>query len=360
MKFGSRSLLLSFVCLVLRGFGQTADPASPVASSPATVKVEMPSDPAALLALAAKKNGLQNAGSAPWHLKATYEGLNDDGSVKETGTLEEFWISAKKHRVIFSSPGFTQTDYTTEDGRYRVGDPARPQGLAAIAQNNLFPFFPSGDMVGRSTLVLADKAIGSAQLKCVTVDTSKPGVAGYAEAYCFTPSAPILRVFEITQGANQILYNNIVQVRGAYVAREVFSSRLGKPQMRVRIDRIEGLPQPVDADFTPPPDAVRLRGPELMGSGVMAGRIIQRVSPIYPAAAKAARVEGTVVLEASIGKDGKIANLQAVSGPKMLIPAAINVVRQWVYEPYLLDGEPVEVGTTINVIYSLSGDFNRN
>ena len=90
-------------------------------------------------------------------------------------------------------------------------------------------------------------------------------------------------------------------------------------------------------------------------SHIKAPHLITATPPQYPAIAKTARIQGTVVLEATISKSGAIENLKAVSGPPMLYQAAIDAVRQWRYKPYMLNGEPVEVGTTVNVIFSLNG-----
>jgi len=91
-----------------------------------------------------------------------------------------------------------------------------------------------------------------------------------------------------------------------------------------------------------------------ISQGVTRGLLIHRVEPTYPALAKAARVQGEVVLTAVISTSGQIENLQLVSGHPMLVQEAINAVRQWRYKPYLLNGQPVEVETTITVIFSLS------
>ena len=77
--------------------------------------------------------------------------------------------------------------------------------------------------------------------------------------------------------------------------------------------------------------------------------------PQYPAIAKAARIQGTVVLQATISKAGAITNLRVVSGPPMLQQAALDAVRSWRYKPYLLNGDPVEVETTVNVVFNLGG-----
>jgi len=87
----------------------------------------------------------------------------------------------------------------------------------------------------------------------------------------------------------------------------------------------------------------------------MAGNLLQKTTPVYPPIAKAARVQGTVQLQATISKTGAIENLRVVSGPAMLQQAAMDAVRTWRYKPYLLSGEPVEVETTVNVIFTLGG-----
>src|SRR6202171_1927966 len=92
-----------------------------------------------------------------------------------------------------------------------------------------------------------------------------------------------------------------------------------------------------------------------VSTGVATGLLIKRVTANYPQLAKQARIQGTVVLQAEISKDGTIQNLQLISGHPMLAPAAIEAVRQWRYKPYLLNGEPVAVETTVQVNFSLSG-----
>jgi len=91
-----------------------------------------------------------------------------------------------------------------------------------------------------------------------------------------------------------------------------------------------------------------------ISQGVTKGLLIHKEEPVYPSIARAARVQGDVVLSAVIDINGQIQNLQLISGHPMLVPAAIAAVRQWRYKPYLLNGQPVEVETTITVIFSLS------
>jgi len=92
-----------------------------------------------------------------------------------------------------------------------------------------------------------------------------------------------------------------------------------------------------------------------ISQGVTRGLLVHREEPAYPPLARAARVQGEVVLSAVIDGNGQIQNLQLVSGHPMLAPAAIDAVKQWKYKPYFLNGEPVEVETTINVNFTLAG-----
>ena len=85
----------------------------------------------------------------------------------------------------------------------------------------------------------------------------------------------------------------------------------------------------------------------------MEQRLLNKVTPKYPQEAKDARIQGTVVLDAIISKTGAVDSLRVVSGPKELQQSTLDAVRQWAYRPFLLNGAPVEVETTINVMYTL-------
>jgi periplasmic protein TonB len=92
-----------------------------------------------------------------------------------------------------------------------------------------------------------------------------------------------------------------------------------------------------------------------VSSGVVSGLLLRKVNPTYPPLARQARIQGVVILQAQISKDGNIENLQLISGHPMLAPAAIEAVKQWKYKPYLLNGEPVEVETQVQVNFTLAG-----
>jgi protein TonB len=109
----------------------------------------------------------------------------------------------------------------------------------------------------------------------------------------------------------------------------------------------------------PPPPPVKKEEPKApqrirVGGNVQQALLIKQPRPIYPPLAKQARIQGVVRLNAIIGKDGTIQNLTVASGHPLLVPAALEAVKQWVYKPTLLNGEPVEVVTQIDVNFTLS------
>lgn len=110
------------------------------------------------------------------------------------------------------------------------------------------------------------------------------------------------------------------------------------------------LPPIVFGKPSSPPKPIRVGGPVMMAS------LIHQPFPIYPSEAKKAHIEGTVLLHAVIAKDGTISDLQYVSGPPMLMKAAMDAVQQWQYKPTLLNGEPVAVDTTISIVFTLGGN----
>ncbi len=90
-----------------------------------------------------------------------------------------------------------------------------------------------------------------------------------------------------------------------------------------------------------------------VGGNVQAANLVTKVTPVYPALAKQARIQGTVRFSAVLGKDGSVVNLQLISGHPLLIAPAQDAVKQWVYKPTLLNGAPVEVLTQIDVNFTL-------
>ncbi len=110
-------------------------------------------------------------------------------------------------------------------------------------------------------------------------------------------------------------------------------------------------PPPPPVKKAPPPTPKRIR----VGGAVQKARLLRQVQPQYPPLARQARIQGTVKLTAVIAKDGTIQELKVLNGHPLLIPAALQAVKQWRYKPTLLNGTAVEVVTQIDVNFTLSG-----
>ena len=105
----------------------------------------------------------------------------------------------------------------------------------------------------------------------------------------------------------------------------------------------------------PPPPKAAAPSRIKQGGNVTAASIVTQTRPLYPALARQARIQGNVVLHAIIDKDGKVAQLEVISGHPLLVQAALDAVKQWRYKPTLLNGDPVEVDTTITVTFTMGG-----
>lgn len=345
-----------------------AQAASPAADTPSTPS--LPTDPTALLQLAVQVNGLRGTALKPWHVHATWQTLDDQKQVKYQGSFEEWWAGANKIKTTWKSDTVDRTFYGTDHGVYVAKRTDEISWQYATVQRLLTtPVNAAKPGSGINTEVRAvDLNQGGVSLHCVlqneTTSNGNPlmvrtadGNARPLEArFCFAGHLPAVRSSSISDGG-QIVYNGIVRFQNQYVATKIRSVGAGGTETDIDVDRIEPIDTVADADFTPPPDATLV--PEVktvaVASGVMAGNRIGGANPTYPEAAKASRVQGTVVLQAIIRKDGSISDLKAISGPDILQQAAMDAVKTWRYRPYLLAGEPVDVKTQINVVFALGG-----
>ena len=174
---------------------------------------------------------------------------------------------------------------------------------------------------------------------CITPPTTTPHAIGIFDAYSLERRIMMLSTRPTYLKAPQriaiVIAGFLVAILAGGSALAMHVSLTGKSG--------SGVPQ-----SSPEGHAARISG------GVMAGNILSRVNPTYPKEARAAGVSGSVVLHAIIGKDGSIENLSVISGPDELRASAIDAVRQWTYRPYILNGEPVDVDTTITVNYQIA------
>jgi TonB family protein len=340
---------LSMICLP--AFAQDETPAATIAKEPPVAA--MPSDPKELMLLAAKTNRLTGDDVKPWHLKATYKLFDEKDNITDQGTYEEFWVSPSKYKLTFTSKTASRTEYGTEKGILN-SDNEKPVDTHDIRRQLLFPM-GTANWIENADFIQRQVKLSGKDLRCLNRKNPDGNLSPLT--LCLDTQMPILRASSM-QGNVGTTRNRIITFQGHYIAGDltIFYS-IPRGKATVYLDSIEALNSIDEAVFSPPssavPEKIEVRRVNIAG-GIMAGAIVSRVAPEYPPIAKAARVSGTVVLQATISKEGKIESLHVISGPAMLQQAALDAVKQWVYKPYMLNNEPVEVLTTINVNFTLN------
>lgn len=119
-------------------------------------------------------------------------------------------------------------------------------------------------------------------------------------------------------------------------------------------DRVASVADPVTLAVPPPPPRQESSGPLPVGGNIREPRKIHHVAPLYPMIARAAKVEGAVILEATIAKDGSVTGVRILRSVPMLDEAAVSAVREWRYSVPTLNGQPVDVLMTVTVRFALS------
>jgi TonB family protein len=354
-------LFVLSLAAVLPSFGQTDGNAAP----------GLPKDPRAIFAAAAPFYDFTSPELKPWHLKATYQLYDQNGKPTEQGTYEYWWASPKVYRSSWTRPGATHTDWHTADGKHAYqASSERLKYYEYKLQSALFSPLPDSSDLDPTKVRLDREITGSKGNKfpCIMVVPLMPQHGqiqdvplGLFPTYCFEPQLPALRVSS-SFGATTTEFSNIVKAQNKYLAREILITEGKRKILSATVDLVTWLdatdpalkPTTVvavsDVKHVNVADVKKV----MIAGGVMAGSLVKKEIPVYPQDAKDARASGTVVLRATIGIDGEIHDLHVVSAPwPSLAASALWAVSHWEYKPYLLSGEPVEVETTVNVIYTL-------
>jgi TonB family protein len=338
-----------------------------IAATPAAASTEVPpagAKPDAseeLMLLAAKTNNLTGDDVKPWHLKASYTMLDENGKTTDQGSYEEFYVSPTKFKRSFTGTNYKYSEYGTNTGVMFSGDQNKQFSRANELHSEFLTPLPSPQLIAQRSYFSKQLEAGGVKFTCVSLKDSNGNP--YGPNWCFDADTPLLRVTTPYHGA-RCIHNGIVSFQGRSIAGDLKFIQQDKSSLTAHLDSIEAITSIDEALFLPPADAaplknavVRIDPPKKinLAGGVMAGNLINAVRPDYPPIAKAARIQGTVVLQGTISKEGYVINLRVISGPPMLQQAAMDAVKHWIYKPYRLSGQPVEVMTTINVIFTLGG-----
>jgi len=301
-----------------------------------------PNDPKELMLAAARLNNLTGSDILPWHIKASFRILDETGSTVNEGTYEESWAGPDRFKRTVSTSTLTQTEFRSEKGVLRAGSPDDLDPNLLLAAHELTEPLPAPSDFEIQSFTAKETQIGRSNFNCIHHDPGGP-------TYCFSLQQPILRISSI--GLDQALRNRILGFQNRFVPGDLTLVHSGRTVLTLHIESIELLSP--EANLAPPPDARIVPRVVNLSGKIAEGMLLYKVAPEYPLAAKRAHITGTVVLHAVIGDNGRLRNITPVSGPEALQGAAMQSVYQWRYRPYVLNGKPVEVETTITVLFAL-------
>jgi TonB family protein len=317
-----------------------------VSGSPLRAQI---SDAAQHLKDLARANSLDVEGTQPWHLRMTFH-LNDlNGKPKENGTIEEWWVSPQARRLEVRSSSYNLTIPSDPSAPSESAPGKRESYLVKELLNQIVHPIPDYKDFKDLDVTEALRTFGKVSLTCIGVQQAKlKSSTPPLTQFCFTPGSTLLRA-HLDAAQFGAVRNDMVTFRGISLGRDNTLMYGHNEAISGHLDTLESFHPDGSIVLTtsaPPPT---------IPSVVLAGKIIKKTVPEYPFYARQQHIAGTVLLSAIISKQGTIADLDVVASPDAtLTSSAIDAVKRWTYQPYLLNGQPTEVDTTITVNYNLN------
>jgi TonB family protein len=319
-----------------------------------------------LLSEAREKFGLDPKSSDPFHLKAHIETFNENGKSAGDGTFEEYSDGAGRTRTLTTYRGLTESTWKTPT-LYTSGAALHEPFFMRRVVMGFLQSLPTTAKFERSNVVETKRLLGTLPAECLSTTSKKArpvaqpaGTFSQSELesqrrYCISMDSKSLRLVE-SYPYLTLVYNRLTPFDSREVPRSLTLS-LGK-QIRAKfeVDVLEPW-KPEDAILVPAADAVTQGSDHDLEvhSEVGAGNFLSKTNPVYPARAKEQRIQGSVVLAAIISRLGTVEDLELLYSPdESLTYAAMDAVKRWQYRPFLLNGEPTEVDTTMTVNFSFS------
>lgn len=325
----------------------------------------LPTDPVALVDMTAPYYDYVSSDMKPWHIRYHYQNYDENGLPGTEGQFDYWWSTNKVSRAAWTRANQSHVEWHTADGRelrsITGNDIAGMEHRLYFALLTTFWRMKDSPNNDRQPKFFTSPYL-SKQLACVglvkssAAGTKPDSLDSVWPAYCFDDHEPVL-IASHENGTITNFYSEVQKFQNHNFAGQIEIFYAGKKRVEAKVDELSEV-HADDAAFTPSPDATEYK-PELRT--VVAPTIkprplvlLNRVDPVYPPSARAAHITGTVIVEATIGKNGRIKDAKVVSSPDdSLSAAALDAVRQWRYEPYTVNGEPMEIHTRINVGFTL-------
>lgn len=332
----------------------TAQPAAQAGNQAADKPADRKTDLASRLEAAEQASRLDDPTLKPWHLRLAVQLYDAKGNPSEQGTIEEWW-SPDNDKRVYTSPSYTATEIRRGKELYRTtGKPKPPYLLQLALRQAVNPFSNIAD-AAESKPEMRSETFGKVKLDCITLSNGSLSLVGPRldafPTYCFDPQSNALRLFEF---AGQIVtYNQF----GTFQARSVaISSRLRILDHLASsfVEILSGWT--VDPSVFVPDSGLADLGYVPVSISVSSAKpqVISKNPARYPHEAKAKLIAGTVLLGGTIGTDGHMHDLEVITTPdSSLAAASIAAVSQWLFKPYIVDGEPREVSTQVAVHFNI-------
>lgn len=286
------------------------------------------------------EDGLSSATLKPWHIVIDFDQFDEDGDNVHSGTLEEFWGGPQRSKIGFKSDQLSQTDFITGRGLFRAGDQRWQNRNESEVRLLVLDPFANGATLHGFRVAPLERKFGDHTLHCDGFQRISDGFNS-PNQYCYDMKDSALRYVR-GPGWWQITYNDIVSFQDRFVARDVVVTDGGHVLLKLRVTKLERLDQIDDNEFSPTADAVNLSGTRVTGVPMTPLRTV----PI-DISAVGGLPKFEVLVQIVIGKDGKVIEAKAISGPKEAYKAAEAAARKWEYLPFIVAGQPEEVEAKI-------------
>jgi TonB family protein len=338
----------TFAVLIARAQAESPESRPTVAS--AGVQGAVPTPPIDDWGKLVASNNLDAKGNAPFHLGMTFQLYDLKGKATETGSFETWWPGVGRRRTLVKLAGLNE-DGSAPDG----ADATTVRNAYLVSQLVESAVHPVPTIVSSAGMVTKPLSSGKFQLSCTGPKPSQAeAMNALLEIACVMPNSTDVLTMQGLSGNLTMLRPKTGKFHDTFVAMEL---RILYLRMDAIAGKMTGLQvyDPANAKVESPSAAVPGTPVVRLSGGVFSGHRLSFVEPNYPTEAKIAHLSGTVLLNAVIGKDGVIRRLVPIaSTDSMFTGAATEAVLQWRYSPYLLNGEPTEVDTTITVNFAIN------
>jgi hypothetical protein len=320
----------------------------------------LPKDPRAILDAAVPYYDFSDPNLKPFHIKATYQIYDDQGNPTEQGTFEYWWASPTVYRLSWTRPHAIHTSWHTADSKVAyIESGERLRYFERRISSDLIMPLPTTAQVDPKTATLEhhNLKLAGVELSCVSISSlhSQPRDDNREfPTYCFDSSVPALRLTYEFNGVVMTSYDQLVALKGKFLARDVRMIAGKQTLFSFKVDMIDSF-KPEDPLFTPPPDATFKPDAVQSVKQLKPGLLVKSGTPMYPKLAHDQHLQGVVLTEAVIDADGSVKDPRVIyaSSPFFAKPT-LEAVSQYHYEPYQLDGAPIETDTVVSAIFMLS------